>query len=79
MNDLPLALRNVVSDFENMVLITPNRLRLGRNNDQRSVSPVKVTANYQKILDENKRIYNTWFEVWLTSNVPKLIDQPKWF
>ena len=27
-NDLPLALGNIVSDFENMDLITPNRLKL---------------------------------------------------
>ena len=32
-NDLRLALGNLVSDFENMALITPNRLRLRRNND----------------------------------------------
>ena len=32
-NDLPLALGNIVSDYENMDLITPNRLRLGRNNE----------------------------------------------
>ena len=40
---------------------------------------MKVTVNYQKILEENEKIYNTWFEAWLTSNVPKLTDQPKWF
>ena len=32
-NDLPLALGNIVSNYENMDLITPNRLRLGRNNE----------------------------------------------
>ena len=32
-NDLPLALRNITSQFENMDVLTPNRLRLGRNND----------------------------------------------
>ena len=69
----------LVSDFENIDLITPNRLQLGRNNDRSPVSPMKVTVNYQKILEENEKIYNTWFEAWLTSNVPKLTDQPKWF
>lgn len=38
-NDLPLALGNIVSDFESMDLITPNRLRLGRNNDRSPTSP----------------------------------------
>jgi hypothetical protein len=36
-NDLPLSLGNNVSDFEAMDLITPNRLKLGRNNER---SPV---------------------------------------
>ena len=32
-SDLPLALGNIVSDYENMDLITPNGLHLGRNNE----------------------------------------------
>ena len=36
-NDLPLGLGNIVSELENLDLITPNRLKLGRNNDR---SPV---------------------------------------
>ena len=36
-NDLPLALGNVTADFEVLDLITPNRLKSGRNNDR---SPV---------------------------------------
>ena len=78
-NDLPLALGNIVSDFENMDLITPNRLKLGRNNERSPVSPMKVIGNHTKILEENKKIFNVWFETWLTSHVPKLMDQPKWF
>ena len=34
-NDLPLALGNVVSDFETMDMLTPSRLRLGRNNNRK--------------------------------------------
>ena len=32
-NDLPIALGNIVSYYENMDLITPNRLRLRKNNE----------------------------------------------
>ena len=53
--------------------------RLGRNNNRIPVSPMKVTGNYQKMLEENKKIYNTLFEAWFTSHVPKLMDQPQWF
>ena len=38
-NDLPIGLHNWSSDLENLDLITPNRLRLGRNNER---SPVKT-------------------------------------
>ena len=78
-NDLPRALGNIVSDYEQMDLITPNRLRLGRNNDRSPVSPMNVTGSTQKIIEENKKIFNSWFETWLTSHVPKLMHQPKWF
>ena len=71
-NELPLALGNIVSDYENMDLITPNRLRLGRNNERSPASPMQVTGNLQKILKENEKIFTTWFETWLTSHVAKL-------
>ena len=78
-HDLPLALGNIVSDFENLDLITPNRLRLGRNNERSPVSPMEVIGNPQKIIKENKKIFTKWFEAWLTFHVPKLMQQPKWF
>ena len=77
-NDLPLALGNIVSDFENMDLLTPNRLQLGRNNDRAPVFPVE-TASLQRIIEQNKQIFQTWFSVWLVSHVPKLMEQPKWY
>ena len=33
-NNLPIGLKNKVEDLENLDLITPNRLILGRNNDR---------------------------------------------
>ena len=78
-NDLPLALGNITSDYENMDLLTPNRLRLGRNNNRSPTGPMFVTNHPSKILADNTKIFNTWFDVWLVSHVPKLIEQPKWF
>ena len=78
-SDLPLALGNIASDLENMDLITPNRLKLGRNNERSPVSPMKVVGNHLKVLEENKKIFNVWFETRLILHVPKLMDQPKWF
>ena len=40
-NYLPLALGSITSDFESMDLITPNYLRLGRNNDRSPIGSLK--------------------------------------
>ena len=78
-NDMPLAMGNVVSDFESMDILTPNRLRLGRNNNRSPVGPMFVTSEPSKFFEENSDIFNCWFECWLTSHVPKLMHHPKWF
>ena len=71
--------RNKVTDLENADLLTPNRLRLGRNNDRSPVGSLHVTNNPSKFIKENKLIFETWFETWLTSYVPTLMYHPKWF
>ncbi len=65
--------------YEMMDLITPNRLLLGRNNDRAPDLPLTVSQDYDKIISENEKIHHAWFECWLISHVPKLIEQPKWF
>ncbi len=62
-----------------MDLITPNRLKLGRNNDRSPAGPLEVTKSFSKILDSNTAVYNAWFDQWLINHVPKLMYQPKWF
>ena len=62
-----------------MHLLTPNRLRLGRNNERGPVFPVIVTNDYSKILNQNNQIFESWFWAWLVSFVPKLMERPKWF
>ena len=63
-NDLPLALGNIVADFEFMDLLTPNCLKLGRNNDRAPSFPVEIdeTGSLQRIVDVNNRIFRAWFE-----------------
>ena len=77
--NLPTGFGNIISDYENMDLITPNRLLLGRNNDRSLAATIEVTGNPDKILKENRRIFNLWFETWLISHVPRLMNHPKWF
>ena len=64
-NDLPLALGNIVSDYEIM--------------ERSPVSPILITGNLSDIMKTNKKIFNTWFETWLANHVPKLMHQSKWF
>ena len=62
-----------------MDLLTPSRLRLGRNNDQSPIGPMMVTNDPEKLLFINEKLFNTWFECWLISHVPKLMHHSKWF
>ena len=78
-NDMPLALGNVTAEFEVSDLITPNRLRLGRNNNRSPDGPIQITNETDKFLRSNQKIFDSWFEVWLLSHVPKLMQHPKWY
>ena len=75
MNDMPLALGNVISEFESMDLITPNR----RNNNRSPDGVLNDSNEPDHFLKANQRIFNVWFESWLTCHIPKLMYQPKWF
>ena len=74
-NDLPLAIGNIVSDLETVNLITPNRLKLGQNNDRRPSGCVKIIPDSKKILETNQNIFDAWFENWLLSHVPNMMHQ----
>ena len=78
-NNMLVVIGNETDDLECIDLITPNRLRLGRNNERSPIGPVDITDKFDRILQQNISIYNTWWEAWLTSAVPKLVPQPKWF
>ena len=43
-NDLPIAIGSIVSELENVDLLTPNRLRLWRNNERSPVGPLFVSS-----------------------------------
>ena len=78
-NDMPLAHGNIVGDFEVADLLTPNRLLLGRNNNRSPDGPMLVTSDADKFVRSNEKIFNSWFEVWLTTYLPHLMKQEKWF
>ena len=78
-NNLPVVIGNETEDLENLDLITPNRLRLGRNNSRSPIGVVEVSDRIDRILQLHSDIFDSWWEAWLTSAVPKLVAKPKWF
>ena len=47
---------NIISDYENMDLMTPTWLWLGRNNDCSPAATMEVTGNPDRILKKKKKI-----------------------
>ena len=78
-NNLPIALGNKTECLENLDLITPNRLILGRNNNRSPTEPLVLSNDVKGIISTNADIFTVWFKAWLVSCVPSLIRQPKWF
>jgi len=64
-NNMPLATNGIIGDLENLDILTPNRLKMGRNNERSPVEPVELISNPNKIIEENRKIYAAWFENWL--------------
>ena len=78
-NNLPIGLGNKCEALENLDLLTPNRLLLGRNNNRCPTAPLILTNDVKRIVQTNKEIFNAWFKSWLVSYVPSLVPQPKLF
>ena len=78
-NNLPIGLSNKTECIENLDLLTPNRLLLGRNNSRCPTAPLILSKDVKRIIENNKNIFKVWFKSWLISYVPTLIDKPKWF
>ena len=77
-NNLPIGLRNKVEDLENLDILTPNRLILGRNNERCPNAPLILSGDHKKMIERNASIFRAWFKAWLVSYVPSIIERPKW-
>lgn len=78
-NNQPIATGNIVEEVENLDILTPNRLLLGRNNERSPTGNLQTTGDALKLIKANSDIFKLWFESWLISYVPTLVRQPKWF
>ena len=61
-NNPRITIGNIISDYENMDLIRPNRLQLGRNNDRSAAATTEVTGNPDRILKTKRKIFDSQFE-----------------
>ena len=66
-----------VECIENLDILTPNRLILGRNNNRCPSLALELSRDYKRIIETNAKLFAAWFDSWLVSYVPTLIDQPK--
>ena len=78
-NNMPICLGNKIELLENLDILTPNRLILGRNNNRNPTAPLEISNDFRRIIEGNNDIFTVWFREWLISFVPKLIEKPKWF
>ena len=81
-NNLPIArnvssMSGVMEDVGSLDLITPNRLRFGKNNDRAPVGPAFITNDPKKVIDSNLRIFEAWWQNWIDVALPKLMHKPQ--
>ena len=60
-------------------LLSPNMLRLGRNNSRDLDGPVKLPSGPREIMENVEKCYSGWFKIWNNVLIPKLMRVPKWF
>ena len=58
-NGPPTRLGNIISNYEKIDLVTPNQLHLVRNNDHSPAATMKVPGKSDRILKENRKIFNS--------------------
>ena len=74
-NNMSIGLGNKTELLENLDILTPNRLILGRS----PTSPLVLNLDLRKIIESNNNIFKAWFKEWLIRYVPTLIPKAKWF
>ena len=62
-NNLPIGTgssRNINMELDDLDIITPNRLRFGRNNERAPLGPAYLSNDPFKFMDLNQKIFDAW-------------------
>ena len=86
LNNMPLFLQNGTHEFDNIDLLTPNRLILGRNNKRAPIGHATMEKP-GRLLKQMEKVKQAWWDIWhgelLTEFIPgnskwsKTSKQPK--
>ena len=78
LNNLPIALGSRTEHLDNLDVITPSRLLLGRNN-RRAMSGYPRIDTPSRMMKQQDELYDLWWEVWRKERLADFIPQPnKW-
>ena len=78
LNNFPIGVGGGFKGYENLDLITPNRLIVGRNN-RRAPRGYATIATPGKILQQHEAIKEKWWDVWKTEALSEFIPgNSKW-
>ena len=79
-NNMPLGYSygNDQDNTDLLKMISPNMLRLGRNNSRALDGPMRLPRGGE-LLDRVREVYESWYRVWSQTYIPKLLFRPKWW
>ena len=78
LNNLPIALGSRTEHLDNLDVITPSRLLLGRNN-RRAMSGYPRLDMPSRMMKQQDELYQIWWDVWRKERLADFIPQPnKW-
>ena len=60
-------------------LIFPNMLKIGRLNTRALDGPVRMPAGPGELMEKIEKCYSSFFKIWNTTMIPKLMRMYKWF
>jgi len=78
LNSLPICLGSRVKDLDNLEIITPNRLIMGRSSTRAIGGHVRFEPP-SKMVSQMDEVYEVWWNLWKEEKIVDFVPQPsKW-